>query len=119
MKNDGIDRFGPQTAHEDPGVYLFVEGGVNFVPVGEFINFIPLIGESHGVEPGVRGEIVAAVVPVGRFWADSQEIADGGMVGDLLAIDLSAVGVGALQGCSDDWVELNYGDLTGFKNILI
>lgn len=67
----------------------------------------------------MRGEIVAAVVPVGRFWADSQEIADGGMVGDLLAIDLGAVGVGALQGFSDDWVELNYGDLTGFKNILI
>jgi hypothetical protein len=41
------------------------------------------------------------------------------MMGDLLAIDLGSVGVGALKGFSDYWVELNYGDLTGFKNILI
>lgn len=41
------------------------------------------------------------------------------MMGDLFAVDLSSVGVGTLQGLSDDWVQLNNLEFTGFRNMLM
>ena len=41
-------------------------------------------------------EVVAAVVPIGVLWADTEEIADWWMMTNLLAVDLSAIVVVAL-----------------------
>lgn len=76
-----------------------------------------LVDEFHGVEAGVGGEVVAAVVAVASFGADCEEVADGRVVGDLFAVDLRAVGEGGLQGLTDDGVELSGGGVTGFTNM--
>ena len=76
-----------------------------------------LVDELHGVEASVCREIVAAVIAVTSLGANSEEVADGGVVGDLFAVNLSSVGKGGLEGLSEDGVELSGGVFTGLTNI--
>lgn len=78
-----------------------------------------LVDQFHRVETGVGGEVVATVVPVVAFWANSKEVADGGMVGDLLAVDLSSIGKGGLESLSENGIELDYPTITGLTNMEI
>lgn len=56
------------------------------------------VDEGHRVEAGLGLVVVVAVVFVVR--GGDEEVADGRVVGDLLEVDLGAVGVAALQGLS-------------------
>lgn len=40
-------------------------------------------------------------------------------MGNLLAIDLGSIWVGSLKSFPNDWVELGYDTITGFRNIFM
>jgi len=95
-KSDCLASFRTESADEEARVQFLAERYVNSISIRELIDFVSLVDQGSRVQSCVSFEVVAAVIPVFLFRSDCQKVADGGVMGDLFAKDLSAVRVGAL-----------------------
>ena len=96
MEGHGFYSFRSQAANEDSWIQFFVEWYIDYVSIGELIDFVAFVDKLHGVKSCVGWEVVAPVVAIWIIGSNGEEITDRWMMRDLLAVDLSAVGVGAL-----------------------
>ena len=90
-KDDGLGGFRAKASHKDPRIDFFVKSAINSIPIGKFIDLVTFVNELHGVKPSVCSKIVASIIPVTSLRANCQEIADGRMMRNLLAVNLSAI----------------------------
>ena len=100
-------------------VDFLIEGGVDSITIAELINLITFVHQLHRIETCMCTEIVTTVVTVLALRTHTEEVTDWRVVTDLFAIDLSTIGVAALQGLANNRVELIHVLFTGLRNIVM
>lgn len=92
-------------------------GGSDHSPILECELPFADVLQAEGVESWGYLEIVIARKLIAIIGPVDEEIADWGVMGNLFAVDFGAVLHFCLKSLSDDGVELNKSQSTGFRNI--